>query len=52
MWLLKTALVGLAVFIAGLIAYILVVSPGRVWVRLAWEGMGECERGSRSGQTP
>lgn len=32
MWLLKTALVGLAVFIAGLIAYILVVSPGRVWV--------------------
>ena len=20
--------------------------------RLAWEGMGECERGSRSGQTP
>ncbi len=32
MWLLKTALVVLAVFIAGLIAYILVVSPGRVWV--------------------
>jgi hypothetical protein len=32
MWLLKRVLVGLAVFIAGLIAYILVASPGKVWV--------------------